>query len=167
MLIRDAIEDDLPGIFEIYDREVLRGTATFDTVPKTAAERLDWFRVRRDPRYPAIVAVEPDHGGTRVLGWASASPWSPRKAYDRSAENSVYVHQTAQGRGVGRTLLQELIRRTKAAGLCVLIARITEGNPVSLKLHENAGFQPIGVMRRIGEKFGKVLDVKLLELHMD
>ena len=141
MLIRDATEDDLPGIFEIYDREVLHGTATFDTVPKTPAERLEWLRLHQAPQYPAIVAVEPDHGGTRVLGWASLSPWSLRCASARAAENSVYVHPSAAGRGLGRTLMEIIIRRAKEAGLGVLIARIVEGNPASLALHEKLGFK--------------------------
>ena len=167
MLIRDATEDDLPGIFEIYDREVLHGTATFDTVPKTHAERLEWLRVHQAPQYPALVAVEPDHGGTRVLGWASLSPWSVRCAYARAVENSVYVHPSAQGRGLGRALMQAIIPRAKAAGLGVLIARIVEGNPASLALHEKLGFKTIGTMRRVGEKFGRILDVRLMDLHLD
>lgn len=167
MLIRDATADDLPGIFEIYDREVLRGTATFDTVPKTPAERLEWLAAHQDPRHPAIVAVEPDHGGTRVLGWGALSAWSVRCAYARAVENSVYVHPSAQGRGIGRALLEELIRRARSAGLGVLIARIVEGNPASFALHEKLGFQTIGTMRRVGEKFGIIHDVRLMDLHVD
>lgn len=167
MLIRDATEDDLPGIFEIYDREVLHGTATFDTVPKTPSERLDWLRSHLDPRHPAIVAVEPDHGGTRVLAWGSLSAWSNRCAYARAVENSVYVHPSARGRGLGRAILEGLIRRAKAAGLGVLLARIVEGNPASLALHEKLGFKSIGTMRRVGEKFGVIHDVRLMDLHVD
>jgi phosphinothricin acetyltransferase len=167
MLIRDATADDLPGIFEIYDREVLRGTATFDTVPKTPAERDEWLKSHQNPRHPAIVAVEPDHGGTRVLAWGSLSPWSTRCAYARAAENSVYVHPSARGRGLGRAILEELIRRARASGLGVILARIVEGNPASLALHEKLGFHTIGTMRRVGEKFGIIHDVRLMDLHID
>lgn len=167
MLIRDATADDLPGIFEIYDREVLRGTCTFETAPKTPAERAEWLASHAVPRYPALVAVEPDHGGTRVLGWASLSAWSTRCAYARSAENSVYVHQSARGRGVGRALMETLLARAKAVGIAVVLARIVEGNPASRSLHEAMGFATIGVMRRVGEKFGQVLDVRLMDRHLD
>lgn len=167
MLIRDATAEDLPGIFEIYDREVLGSTCTFETVPKSEAERREWFASHASPRYPVLVAVEPDHGGTRVLGWAALSAWSARCAYARAAENSVYVHQSARGLGVGRALMAELLRRAKMAGVLVVVARIVEGNPASLALHEAVGFKTIGVMKRIGEKFGRLLDVRLMDLHLD
>lgn len=162
MDIRAAVPEDLPGIFAIYDREVLHGTATFETTPKSASERTDWFRAHAG-RYPLIVAAE----AGSVLGWAGLWPWSPRPAYARSAENSVYVDSGARGRGLGRTLLDALILRAREAGICVVIARIVEGNPASLRLHESAGFRTIGVMRRVGEKFARVLDVRLMELHLD
>lgn len=167
MLIRRAEPDDLPGIFEIYDREVRHGTCTFDTITKTSAERDDWLAAHQSPLYPALVAVEPDHGSSRVLAWASLSPWSTRRAYDRTAENSVYVHATARGRGLGRALLHELLAHAKAHGIAVVVARVVEGNPASLRLHENAGFKTIGIMRRVGEKFGRLHDVRLMDIHLD
>ena len=162
MIIRDATAEDLPGIFAIYDEQVLHGTATFDTVPKTSGERLEWFATAGD-RYPVLVAEE----AGRILGWSRLYTWSPRRAYDRAAENAVYVHTDARGSGLGRQLLQELIRQAPARGVSVLIARIVEGNPASLRLHESLGFRTIGVMRRVGEKFGRLLDVCLLDLHLD
>jgi L-amino acid N-acyltransferase YncA len=161
--IRTATEPDLPGIFDIYDEQVLRGLATFETEPKTPAQRLEWLREHSTEPRPAIVAVE----GGRVLGWASLSAWSTRCAYARAAENSVYVHQDHRGRGVGRALMEELLRRARAAGLGVILARVVEGNPASLTLHEKMGFQTVGVMHRVGEKFGRILDVRLMELHLD
>lgn len=163
MLVRDATEADLPGIFAIYDREVLTGTATFDTAPKTAAERVDWFNAFPRERY-CVLAAE-DEG--RVIGWARLYPWSARKAYDRTAELGIYVHHEHRARGVGRTLMCALIDRAGRAGIGVLIARVVEGNPASLALHESVGFTTIGVMRRVGEKFGRLLDVRLLDLHLD
>lgn len=161
--IRPATEADLPGIFAIYDEQVLRGTATFDTVPKTAAERLEWFRANPGNRYPVLVAEAA--GG--IAGWARLYQWSPRRAYDRTAEDAVYVHPDARGGGLGRCLLRELLSRAPSAGVGVVIARIVEGNPASLRLHEALGFTSIGVMRRVGEKFGRLLDVRLLERHLD
>lgn len=159
MLIRAARESDLPGIFAIYDREVLNGTCTFDTVPKTEAERLEWLRADGGGRYPIAVAeVE-----GKVVGWARLYQWSPRPAYARAAENAVYVDESARGSGVGRRLLEEVLQRGYDAGIRVVIARVVEGNPASLALHESMGFATIGIMHGVGEKFGVVRDVRLLE----
>lgn len=162
MVIRDAVEADLPGIFAIYDREVLHGTCTSDTQVKSDEERLAWFATAGG-RYPVLVAeIE-----GRIAGWTRLYQWSARCAYDRAAENAVYVHEEFRGRGVGRALLAALIARCPQIGVRVIIARVVEGNPESLGLHERAGFQTIGIMRQIGEKFGRLLDVRLLSLHLD
>jgi L-amino acid N-acyltransferase YncA len=162
-LIRDAASADLPGIFEIYHEQVLHGTATFDTEPKDLGAQRAWFEAHPRERYPILVAVEEG----RIAGWARLYPWSDRCAYRRSAENSVYVHQDFRARGVGRALLAALIVRAREAGIAVLLARIAEGNPASVALHRGAGFERIGTMRRVGEKFGRILDVELLQLHLD
>ncbi len=161
--IRDAAPADLPAMARIYDEQVLHGTATFDTEPKSRAAWRKWFGEHPRGRYPIIVAEEDG----RVAGWARLQPWSGRCAYARSAENSVYVRKDARGRGVGTELLSDLLRRARAAGIAVVLARVAEGNPASLRLHEAAGFRPVGVMRRVGEKFGRILDVSLLQIHLD
>jgi len=159
--LRAAGEADLPGIFAIYDEQVLHGTATFDTVPKSAAERLDWLR--SGGRYPIVVAEDE----TGIVGWGRLYQWSPRPAYDRTAENAVYVRADARGRGIGRLLLEDLLRLAPEVGVLTLIARIVDGNPASLALHEALGYQRIGLMRRCGVKFGAVLDVWLLQRVLD
>ena len=163
MKIRAATEADLPGIFAIYDHEVLHGTATFDTQPKTPPERLEWLHNDGNGRYPILVA---DDDGA-VLGWARLYPWSNRCAYDRAAENAVYVRGDARGKGVGRALMAELLRLAPERGVRLLIARVVEGNAGSRALHEAMGFSTIGVMRRCGEKFGRLLDVRLMDRHLD
>jgi L-amino acid N-acyltransferase len=171
-LIRPATEADLPGIFAIYDREVLHGTATFDTEPKTAAERVAWLRDDGNGKYPILVAevaaeAAPTGTAPAIAGWARLYAWSNRCAYARAAENAVYVHPDHRGRGVGRALLAELIRLAPQRGVQVLLARIVEGNPASLALHEAHGYRTIGTMRRVGEKFGRVLDVRLMDRQLD
>lgn len=163
MRIRQATEADLPGIFAIYDHEVLHGTATFDTEPKSPAARLEWLRDDGNGKYPILVA---EHDGT-IAGWARLYAWSNRCAYARAAENAVYVHRDHRGKGVGRALLAELIRLAPQRGIQVLLARIVEGNPASVALHEAHGYQTIGLMRRVGEKLGRVLDVRLMDRHLD
>ena len=174
-MIRPATEADLPGIFAIYDHEVLHGTATFDTEPKTAAERLSWLRDDGNGRYPILVAEMPQvaaegvaaKAAPTIAGWARLYAWSIRCAYARAAENAVYVHREHRGHGVGGALLAELIRLAPQRGIHVLLARIVEGNPASVALHEAHGYQTIGLMRRVGEKFGRVLDVRLMDRHLD
>lgn len=163
MKLRAATEADLPGMFAIYDEEVLHGTATFDTQPKTPAERLAWFRDDGDGRYPTLVAEE----AGAVAGWTRLYPWSNRCAYARAAENAVYVAGQHRGKGIGRALLGELLRLAPERGVRLVIARVVEGNAGSRALHEALGFQTIGVMHRCGEKFGRLLDVRLMERHLD
>jgi L-amino acid N-acyltransferase YncA len=170
MKIRAATEADLPGIFAIYDEQVLHGTATFDTEPKTPEERLAWFRDDGKGRYPVLVAEPDGHsresGTPEILGWARLYAWSNRCAYAGAAENAVYVHAQQRGKGIGRALLTELIRLAGERGIRVLIARVVEGNAGSRALHESLGFETIGVMREIGEKFGRLLDVRMMDRHL-
>jgi phosphinothricin acetyltransferase len=168
MLIRDATRPDVPAIMEIYNEQVRHGTATFDTEPKAAADHDAWFTRHDRERYPILVAVEGDPvEGDQIAGWARLHPWSDRSAYARSAENSVYVHTDWRGRGVARALMTELLARARAGGLSVVLARIAEGNPASIRLHRSLGFQRIGTMRRVGEKFGRILDVEMMQVHLD
>lgn len=166
LVVRDATSQDLAGIFAIYDHEVLHGTATFDTEPKNADQRLEWLAAHLSPKYPALVAVDPRRPSD-ILGWATLSPWSPRAAYARSAENSVYVRESARGMGVGRELMRHLVLSARANRIAVIIARIADGNPPSIALHKRCGFKPVGTLHRVGQKFGQILDVHILELHLD
>jgi phosphinothricin acetyltransferase len=149
------------GAYDFF--AAMRDAHTGGPPPGTPAERLDWFALHPPTRYPVIVATP----SGAVVGWASLSPWSPRPAYARTAENSVYVHKDKRGNGVGRSLMLDLIQRARDIGIKVIIARPVEGNDASIRLHESLGFSTIGVMRRVGEKFGRVLDVRLMDLHLD
>lgn len=173
--LRFAAPADLPAIFEVYHHEVLYGIATFDTVPRTLEQQRDWLARHPEADYPAIVAVgtagaaevEAGRVGGAVLGWATLTRWSDRPAYDRTAEVSIYVHPEHQGRGIGTHLLAELIRLAKARGRKVLIARVVDQNPGSVRYHEKLGFATVGVMHGVGEKFGRVLDVRVMEMQLE
>lgn len=164
MQIRRFHELDLEDVFAIYDHEVLHGTATFDTTVYDGGARARWVERHRAARYPVLVA-ESDVGV--VVGWAGLSPYSDRPAYARTSESSVYVHPQHRGRGVGRALMTELIGTARDGGLSVLLARITSESVASLGLHEALGFQRVGTLKRVGEKFGRILDVELLDLQLD
>lgn len=157
-MIRLATASDLAGIALIYDPECDHGLNTMMTRARTREEWSAWLREHEHPRYPVLVATD----GASVLGWASLSRWSEREGYARTAENSVYVHAGAQGKGVGRGLMLELLRRGEAQGVRLVVARINDGNHASVRFHESLGFQTIGVMARCGEKFGKMIDVRIM-----
>ena len=163
LTIRAAHVDDLGAIFDIYNHEVLHGTATFDTEPLIAGRDDDWLTEREHRCHPVLVAEVDD----RVVGWGSLNPWSSRGGYARTAEGSVYVHRDFRGQGVGRSLLEATIERARDAGLGVVLARIAEANEPSVRLCERLGFGRIGTQRRCGEKFGRILDVELMDLHLD
>ena len=160
--IRDATLSDLPRIFAIYNAEVEHGIATFDVVPKDPEADADWL-TGRDEIHPVLVAVE----GGEVLGWASIGQWSPKGAYRRTGEVSVYVDEAARGRGLGGRLLEALVERARESDVKVLLARLALPNPASMAIHEAVGFRSFGTQRRCGEKLGRVLDVELLDLHLD
>ena len=161
--LRDATPADLPRIFGIYNREVEHGISTFDVEPRRAGEDDDWL-TGREPFHPVIVAVD----GGDVTGWASIGPWSPRGAYRRTGEVSVYVDRAARGRGIGRLLLEALVARARETPeIHVLLARVALPNPASAAVHRAVGFSSFGIQRRCGEKHGRILDVDLMDLHLD
>lgn len=159
VLIRDAQKTDLAAITEIYNEAILTTTATFDTEPKSLGEQEHWFNAHNE-RYPLIVAEIQG----KVVGWASLSKFSDRCAYARTAELSFYVKDGFRGMGIGKKLLESILLKGKEAGLHTVISKITSNNETSLHLHEEAGFEYIGVMREVGIKFGQMLDVTMMQL---
>jgi L-amino acid N-acyltransferase YncA len=156
--IRKAEPADLDAISEIYNEAILTTTATFDTEPKSTADQLKWFQTH-DERHPILVAVLDG----KVVGWASLSKWSDRRAYDDTAESSFYVKSEFRGQGVGRMLKDAIIEEARRLHFHTLIARVAEGNPESLHLNESAGFVHVGTLKEVGRKFGKLLDVQILQ----
>ena len=162
MIIRTATKDDLPAITEIYNDAIRSTVATFDTEPKSPEEQKIWFEAH-GTRNPIIVA---DADGA-VVGWASLSQYSDRCAYSDTAEVSVYTAEPHRGQGVGRKLLCELVERGTKAALHVLIARIAGGNEISIHLFEAQGFTYVGVLKEVGRKFGKRIDVYIMQRLLD
>jgi L-amino acid N-acyltransferase YncA len=156
--IRPATSADLKAITDIYNQAILNTTATFDTTPKTIKEQKAWF-VEHGDRYPILVAQQ---DGT-IVGWASLSAWSDRCAYSATAEISLYVREDCRGQGIGRQLSLAIIQAGQDAGLHTVIARMAEGNDASVHLAESLGFEYIGVMKEVGRKFGRLLDVYLMQ----
>jgi phosphinothricin acetyltransferase len=160
--LRLARTDDIPAVTAIYNDAIVRTTGTFDTVPKTWSQTAESFS-SHGAAHPLLVA-ELDGA---VAAWASLSPTSDRCAYARTSEVSVYVAESARGRGLGGALLDELLRLGPAAGTAQVLARITADNEVSLRLHARRGFVEVGRLRRVGEKFGRILDVVILQRSLE
>jgi L-amino acid N-acyltransferase len=156
--IRRALPTDIEAITTIYNEAILTTTATFDTEPKTTAERMEWLKAH-DERHPILVATV----GETVVGWASLSRWSDRPAYDDTAETSFYVQSKYRGQGIGRMLKEAIIEEARRLHFHTLIARVAEGSIESLHLNESAGFFHVGTMKQVGRKFGKLLDVHILQ----
>jgi len=159
MEIREATEADLGAINEIYCHYVVTSTCTFQMEPTTERERAAWF-ADHGPRHPITVAVE----GGEVLGWGSLSRFQPRAGYRFTVEDSVYVRPDRHRRGVGRALLGDLVERGRALGYRCIIAGITADQDASLALHRRLGFEPVAMLRQVGNKFDRWLDVAYLQL---
>jgi L-amino acid N-acyltransferase YncA len=158
--IRPSRDDDLPAITAVYAHHVLHGTGTFETTPPgetdMAARRADVL----SKGLPWLVAEEDG----QVLGFAYCNWFKPRPAYRFSAEDSIYLAPQAHGRGLGRELLTALAAQAEARGVRKLIAVIGDSaNAGSVGVHRSCGFTPVGVLRSCGWKFGRWLDVVLME----
>jgi phosphinothricin acetyltransferase len=156
--IRRAESADTADIAEIYNEAILTTTATFDTEPKSVEDRASWLQAH-DERHPVLVAVVQG----KVAGWSSLTSWSDRAAYDDTAETSFYVHSSYRGRGIGRRLKDAIIEEARRLKYHTLIARIAEGSHESIHLNEQAGFVHIGTLKEVGRKFGRRLDVHMIQ----
>lgn len=144
---------------DIYNQAVATSTATFDTVPETAEHRREWLEEHTAPQHPVLVA---ERDG-RVVGWASLSRYSTRCAYEATVEASTYIDSEETGRGLGTKLSEALMEAGRAGGVHAVLARICTENVASLAMTRKLGFFEIGVMREVGVKFGRALDVMWLE----
>jgi len=160
--IRRAGLADVPAITDIYNEAILTTTATFDTEPKSVAERTEWLQ-SHDERHPVLVA---EMAG-KVVGWAALTRWSERHAYEDTAETSFYVHSTYRGRGIGRKLKAAIIEEARRLRYHTLLARVAEGSGESVHLNEDAGFVHVGTLKEVGRKFGRLLDVHIMQKLLD
>lgn len=162
--IRDANLNDAEGIVAIYNDAVLNTTAIWNEVAVDAANRIAWLTERQRVGYPVLVAVAED--GT-VLGYASFGDWRAFDGYRHTVEHSVYVSKSHQGAGIGKALMIALIERARAAGKHVMVAGIEAGNAASIQLHYRLGFEQVGLLKEVGTKFGRWLDLAFLQLTLD
>ena len=159
-LIRPSTEADVPSITAIYAWHVENGTGSFET---TAPTESDMAARRADVLSKGLPYIVMEDGG-RVTGFAYCQWFKPRPAYRFSAEDSIYMHKDAAGKGQGKVLLAELVKQAEAVGVRKLLAVIGDsGNAGSIGVHKALGFTPAGTIRSCGWKFGRWLDIVIME----
>jgi phosphinothricin acetyltransferase len=159
-IIRPSTDADLPAITAIYGHHVLHGTGTFETTPPTESEMA---ARRADVLAKGLPWLVLEDAG-QVVGYAYCQWFKPRPAYRYSAEDSIYLHPQAAGKGLGKELLAALLARAEAAGVRKLIAVIGDSaNAGSIGVHRTLGFAPVGTIASCGWKFDRWLDIVLMD----
>ena len=162
MTIRDATPDDVAGLLAIHNEAVLTTTAIWDEHEVDLEDRATWLQQRREAGFPVIVA---EVGGV-VAGYASYGPWRPKSGYRHTVENSLYVLASHHGQGLGSALLDALLERARAADVHRMVAMIESSNTLSAELHARRGFAVVGQMSEVGTKFGRWLDLTIMQLDL-
>ncbi|PYB76996.1 GNAT family N-acetyltransferase [Rhizobium wuzhouense] len=163
LILRDATPADLPAIREIYNHAVEHTTAIWNDVLIDLDNRRVWLELRRAKGFPVLVA---EIDGI-IAGYASYGDWRAFDGYRHTVEHSVYVEKDHQGRGLGKALMASLIERARAGNVHVMIAAIEAGNTGSIALHTSLGFRVVGTHHEVGQKFGRWLDLTMMELKLD
>ncbi len=159
MIVRAATENDLPSILAIYNDAVLNTTAIWNETPVDLANRRAWFEARRAAGFPVLVA---DEGGV-VAGYGSFGDFRPFEGYRVTVEHSLYVAADARRKGLGAALLTALMQDARQLGKRAMIGGIDGANAPSISLHEKFGFAEVGRLPGVGEKFGRPLDLVLMQ----
>lgn len=164
MEIRMARKEDLAALNEIYNEVLLGSTAIYAEAPTTLVERESWWQARRAAGFPVLVA---EGSGGAIEGFASLSEFRSWPGYRFTVEGTIHIHSGSRRGGVGSALLQALIASARAMGKHVLIAGVDSENLSSLKFLQRHGFVQAGLLREVGFKFGRFLDLVLLQLPLE
>jgi len=161
-VIRQAVNNDLYQIMEIYNDATLNTTAVYTYKAQTIEERKLWFQNKQKDNFPVLVFEEKD----RVIGFATFGPFRAWPAYKYTIEHSVYVHENYRNHGIGTALVKMIIKLANDRGFATLVAGIDAFNESSIKMHQKLGFQYSGTIKRAGFKFGKWLDLVFYQLDL-
>jgi phosphinothricin acetyltransferase len=163
MPIRAAREADLPAITAIFNQVIATSTAIYADDPFSAEDRAAWFAARRGAGYPVLVAEEDG----AVLGLASFGDFRPWPGFRHTVEHSVHVRADARGRGLGAALVAALFDPARALGKHVMVAAVDATNQGSIRMHERLGFARGAMLREVGRKFDRWLDLEFMQKFLD
>ena len=161
-MIRDAIENDLTDILEIYNDAILNTTSVYDYNAHTIDDRKQWYEKKKQEGYPILVYEK----NNEVVGFATLGPFRAWSAYKYSVEHSIYVNRIYRNKGIGVLLTKEIIRIANEREFAILVAGIDEANEISIKMHEKLGFKYSGTINKAGYKFGKWLNLSFYQLEL-
>lgn len=160
IIVRNAREEDIPCILDIYNHAILNTTSVYSEQPHTYEMRLAWYNERISNGFPVFVAENKNE----VVGFSSYGHFRAWPCYRNTVENSVYVHVDHRGKGISKLLIQPLIDHARDKGLHAMVAGIDADNQVSFNLHHSFGFVEVAHFKEVGYKFGRWLDLKFMEL---
>ena len=159
LIVRDATLEDAADVLAIYNFAALNTTAVWTDGAVDLESRRAWILARQQAGYPVLVAMK----GRDVVGFASFGDFRPWPGYRHSVENSVYIDERHHRAGIGRSLVAALIERATALNKHTMIAAIEAANTASIGLHASLGFAEVGRMPEVGCKFGRWLDLVLMQ----
>jgi phosphinothricin acetyltransferase len=157
--LRDASPDDIAGIVAIYNEVVATSTAIFSHEPVCLEERWRWWQARVAQGYPVLVACD----ALGVAGFATFGDFRAWPGYRFTVEHTVHVRADGRGRGVGTQLVRALFPRAAALGKHMMVAGVDAANTPSIRFHKRLGFRRVGVLREVGYKFDRWLDLVFLQ----
>jgi phosphinothricin acetyltransferase len=161
--IRSAEEKDIPDILEIYNWSILNTTSVYSNNPHTLEMRKKWFEEKKAAKHPVIVAEKEN----KVVGFISYGPFRTWPGYKYTVEHSVHVDKDHRRLGIAGMLLKKIIEVAKQNDVHAIIGGIDAANEASVKLHEQFNFKEVGLLKEVGYKFNKWLDLKFMELILE
>lgn len=161
VVFRPVTDGDVAAVLDIYNHYIQTSTVTFDLDPWSSEDMAHKIHTVANLGMPFIVAEREGD----LVGYGYLSTWREKCAYETTMENTLYLRESARGAGIGRLLLDELMRRGREAGVREVIAVIanTADAAPSIRLHENAGFVRVGEMDRVGRKFDEWIGVVMMQ----
>lgn len=161
--VQPAAPENLPGILDIVNHNILHSTALYDYDPKPFEYIETWLAEKQEGNWPVIVALK----GNEVVGYGTFGPFRFKQGYRFTIEHSVYVTPGQKGKGIGKLLLTKLIVLAKEGGYHCMIGGIDASNTGSIEFHKKFGFVETGIIKEAGYKFGKWLDLQFMQLLLE
>lgn len=162
VIVRPVTENDIPQVLDIINYEILNSVSIYDYEPRTLVQQRAIIQEKQTKEFPFLVAVYDDV----VVGFATYGDFRFKEGYRFTVEHSVYLHHEHQGKGLGKILLESLIKIAKEQQKHTMIAVIDAENAGSIQFHQKMGFEIAGTLRESGYKFDRWLDSVFLQLFL-